>query len=274
MRVGLGDIAIVAEDWAEPIDVVGVNQDHHLQLALLPDAMNASGCYANRWAPHRFERVGQLFLFPAREEIHARSTCRTQRSIVCRLRPDALAGWCERDMEWTDRRLSGSLDITSPSLRRLVWRIGDELLNPGFGREAMVELLAGEVAIELARYFLNVQDGAAGGGLAPWRLRLIDDCLADNASGASLAELANLCNLSVRHLARAFRVSRGCSLGDHIAAQRIAQARRMLGQGCSVKETAFAVGFTAPTNFAAAFRRATGETPRQYRQRTVRPITQ
>jgi transcriptional regulator GlxA family with amidase domain len=38
-----------------------------------------------------------------------------------------------------------------------------------------------------------------------------------------------------------------------------------------VKTVAFATGFTAPSNFAAAFRRATGETPRQYRQRALRP---
>jgi transcriptional regulator GlxA family with amidase domain len=56
------------------------------------------------------------------------------------------------------------------------------------------------------------------------------------------------------------------SLGSYIAQCRLDAARRMLGSGMSVKQVAFATGFSAPTNFAAAFRHATGLTPRLYRQ--------
>ncbi len=268
MRTAIGDVAIMTEEWTDAIEVLGTNPTHHLQLSLLPDTMNASARFADSWSPHRFERLGSLFLFPAHRQVHVRSDCRVQRSITCRLSPDGLAQWFDGELEWTDNRLAACLNVGNPNIRQLMWRIGDELRDAAVGREAIVELMVAQVAIELARYLGRIDDGAVGGGLAPWRLRMIDDYLLENSGKATLADLAALCNLSVRHLARAFRVSRKRSLGDHIAAQRMEQARRLLGHGVSVKETAFAVGFTEPTNFAAAFRRSTGESPRQYLQRT------
>lgn len=270
MQVDLGEVAIVAEKWTDEIDILSLTQDHHLQLSFLAAPVKASGGFPDHWGPNRFERMGPLFLLPAHRAIHARSNCRIQRSLHCRLNPDALSRWFDRELEWTDRRLTGSLDISSATIRLLMCRIADELRHPGFGREAIVELKLAEIGVELSRYFLGVEDSAVSGGLAAWRLRLIDDYLLHDAGSATLPGLAELCNLSVRHLARAFRISRGQSLGEYIADQRIDQARALLGSGMSIKQTAFAVGFTAPTNFAAAFRRSTGETPRQYRERWSR----
>ncbi|MBJ7442044.1 MAG: AraC family transcriptional regulator, partial [Sphingopyxis sp.] len=79
-------------------------------------------------------------------------------------------------------------------------------------------------------------------------------------------------NMSPRQLTRGFRASRGHSIGDHIAQTRIDMAKRHLATSESVKEIAFALGFASPSSFAFAFRRATGSTPRQFRQRQLRPV--
>jgi AraC family transcriptional regulator len=78
-----------------------------------------------------------------------------------------------------------------------------------------------------------------------------------------------LCNLSVRHLTRGFRISRGRSIGSFLAENCVENAKRLLASGAQIKEVAYSLGFSAPSNFAAAFRRATGESPRQYRQRVA-----
>jgi AraC family transcriptional regulator len=265
--VNLGHAAVVAEEWTDDIDIVGADPMHHVQLSLMGSTATGSGRFSDRWRPRRFERVGPMFLLPANEAIHARSDCRLQRSVICRLNPDALSKWFDMEMHWTDRRLAGTLDIGSQDIRQMMVHLGNELRNPGFGGEAMVELIVAQLGLELSRFLLSFDDDLAMGGLAPWRLRMIDDYLAEDPAAATLSRLADLCNLSVRHLARAFRVSRGRSLGDYIADRRIDRARRMLAGGKSVKEAAFAAGFTAPTNFAAAFRRSTGETPREFQQR-------
>lgn len=267
-QTGLGNVALISEEWPDEFERVGVDFRHHVQLALMPYPKNPVGRFSDRWRPGRFSRIGQLFLFPADEPIQARSDLRVQRSVMCDLDPKAMSEWFDMDFAWTDNRLEGSLDITSRPTRQLLVRLGQELRDPGFGGGAMIELIVAQIGLELSRYFRGRNDGQMSGGLAPWRMRRIDDYLRAEAGKASLSEIAALSDLSIRHLARSFRISTGRSLGDYIASHRMARAQTLLGSGLSVKEVAFATGFSAPSNFAAAFRRATGKTPREY-QRTI-----
>jgi AraC family transcriptional regulator len=133
----------------------------------------------------------------------------------------------------------------------------------------LVELIVAQVAIELARYCAAITDGAATGVLAPWRLRLIDERLKEVQEPPTLAELARLCKLSVRQLTRGFRASRGRSIGDDVAQTRLDNAMRKLATDQSVKGIAYSLGFASPSSFSYAFRRAVGETPRQYRKRVL-----
>jgi AraC family transcriptional regulator len=73
----------------------------------------------------------------------------------------------------------------------------------------------------------------------------------------------------VRQLTRGFRVSRGCSIGDYLAQARIDMAKRRLASEESIKAVAIAMGFGSPSNFTSAFRRSTGMTPGQFRQRAA-----
>jgi AraC family transcriptional regulator len=270
MPLSLGRVQIVRKFWNEPIDVVATAHTHHLELSLLPRSSNAMGCFPEHWEPHRFEPIGEVFLLPAQHTVHARSDCRHQNSIVCNFDPAAVQTWLDGGLEWTERRLKGSLDIVNANVRRLLFRMGEEIRNPTFASETMVELMAAQAAVELSRHLLGIDAGKKVSGLSPWQLKLIDERLEHRAPPPSLSELAALCNVSVRHLTRAFRANRGRSIGSYIAEHRIDQARRLLASGLRVKSVAHATGFTAPSNFAAAFLRATGETPRQYRQRAAR----
>ena len=268
----IGRVRLVRKVWSGPIDVLGTSHMHHLELALLPVPSTARGCFPDQWGPHRFEPIGELFLFPAQLTVHAKSDCRQQNSVVCIFDPAAVAAWLDSKLEWTDSRLQGSLDIVNSGIRSLLCKIVGEIRNPGFASETMVELMVGQAAVELSRHLLRLDDRKRKAGLAPWCLKRIDERLADGGAPPALAELAALCNLSVRHLTRAFRCSRGRSIGSYIAEQRIDQAKRLLALGLRVKSVAHATGFTAASNFAAAFLRATGETPRQYRRRTSRSL--
>jgi AraC family transcriptional regulator len=78
--------------------------------------------------------------------------------------------------------------------------------------------------------------------------------------------LAALCNLSVRHLARGFRASRGCSIGEYVAQRQIDHAKRLLTTDESTKSIAYTLGFATSSSFIYAFREATGQTPRQFRR--------
>jgi AraC family transcriptional regulator len=181
-----------------------------------------------------------------------------------------LRQWFEGDLEWTDRRLEAGLDIPDANIRRLLLRLAEEMRNPGFASKALVELIVVQLAIELGRYCATVKESPATGGLAPWRLRLIDERLREVRETPTLSELAALCNLSVRQLTRAFRTSRGYSIGDHVAQCRIDNAKRLLATDESVKAIAYALGFASPSSFSFAFRCATGQTPREFREHALR----
>jgi AraC family transcriptional regulator len=256
----------------EPADTIRDDRDTYwLDLCLTPRPHNTRACYRDHWSPQRFERIGKLMLLPPGETVQARSDGGpSQASVLCHLRPDAIREWFDGDLQWAHGPLEATLDIPDGPLRALLLRLADELRNPGFASAALVELMTAQIAIELGRYCAMVREQAPAGGLAQWRLRLIDERLREQTTAPTLAELASLCGLSVRQLTRGFRASRGCSIGSHIADSRVDHARRLLAGGQSVKAIAYDLGFASPSSFCYAFRRATGHSPRDYRLRVLR----
>jgi AraC family transcriptional regulator len=107
----------------------------------------------------------------------------------------------------------------------------------------------------------------ARGGLAAWQVqrvtRYIDERLAEDVS---LADLSDLTGLSTFHLCRAFKQSTGLPPHRWRLKRRIERAREMLGRtDLPVTEIAAAVGYDDPSQLAAAFRKALGVSPSQFR---------
>jgi AraC family transcriptional regulator len=269
IRVPVATAQIARFHMTGPADNLLCEEDTFwLDLCLTPRPQNARACYRDHWAAHRFERLGTLFVVPPGETMHARSDGGSpQTSILCHLRAEPMREWCDGELQWTCGRLKASLDIPDPHIRGLLVRIAEEMRRPGFASKVLIELMVAQVAIELGRYWAAIKEGPATGGLAAWRLRLIDERLRDVSEAPTLTELATLCNLSVRQLTRGFRASFNRSIGDHVAQCRLDNAKRMLATEQSIKAIAYSTGFASPSSFCVAFRRATGETPRQFRQR-------
>jgi AraC family transcriptional regulator len=273
LRVPVATAQLVRFHICEPADdILHEREDAYwLDLCLTPRPRNARACYRDRWAPDHFEPIGDVFVVPPGEIMRAKSDGgRSQSSILCHLRQDCIQTWLGGDFDWTDQRLKAGLDIEDANIRGLLLRLAQEVRHPGFASEALVELIAAQMAIELGRYCAAITDAATFGSLAPWRMRLIDERLRDVCEAPTLTELAALCKLSVRQLTRGFRKSRGCSIGEHVAQSRLENAKRLLATDQSVKVIAYSLGFASPSSFSYAFRRSVGETPRQFRQRVQR----
>mgnify|MGYP000524512524 CR=1 FL=1 len=271
LRAPMGSAQLVRFCFDNPIDLLTrENDSYRLDLCLSPRPSNSRACFPDRWNERRFERIGNLFLLPAGEVMRARSDgCCEQTSLVCQLQPETMKEWFDGDLCWTDRRLMAGLDIRDANIQHLLFRLIQEARQPGFASEILVELLVAQLAIELTRYCTEVGKTASTGGLSAWRLRLIDERLEELGQAPTLTELAELCRLSVRQLTRGFRASRDCSIGDYVANSRMKQAKQLLATDQSVKSIAYALGFSSPSSFCYAFRRDTGETPGQYRQRLL-----
>lgn len=269
LRAPVATAQLVRFDFPEPIETVMHDAGtYRVDLCLTPRPGNARACYPDRWGSRRFEPIGNLFLVPPGEAMLAASDgCCQQASIVCQLEPEPLREWIDDGLAWSDRGLAASLDIRDRNLRNLLLRLAEEARHPGFASEMLVELIAAQMAIELARYSSASSRARPAGGLAAWRLRLIDERLQEVSAPPSLAELARLCGLSVRQLTRGFRESRGMSIGDHVSNRRVEHARALLATDASIKVIAYTLGFRSASSFAHAFRRATGETPSGYRHK-------
>jgi AraC family transcriptional regulator len=256
-----------------PTDSLVATEPHYqINMCLTPRPLNARACYRQRWGSNRFERLGDIFMVPPGEHLQFRGGSGRQLSLLCQIKPAMIATIIGQDPQWSDAQLAATLDITNARIRALLFRLTEEVRFPGFAAEHMFEHLGGELIIELARFYLEKDEPPANGGLAGWRLRLIDERLSEDPAAPSLSELARHCNMSVRQLTRGFRVSRGCSIGDYVEQRRMESAKRLLVDGESVKTIAFAMGYSSPSSFTYAFRRTVGISPSQFRQRQTRGL--
>lgn len=271
LRVPAATAQLLRFHLPEPFDDVLHEREedaYRFDLCLTPRPHDARACYCDHWSPDRFERIGSVFVVPPRETLQTRSGRGSQSSVVCQLHPEPIRVWFDGGLTWTPQWLEASLDVQDANIHGLLLRLAEELRHPGFASRLLVELIAVQLAIELSRHCAAISDGAVTGGLSPSRLRRIEERLREVREAPTLADLARLCGLSVRQLTRGFRNSRGCSIGEYVARSRAEHARRLLATDQTVKAIAYSLGFSTPSAFAYAFRRATGETPRQFRQRS------
>lgn len=165
-------------------------------------------------------------------------------------------------------------DVQAGRIRQGLARLLEEIRNPGFGQEVLLESVALSLVVDLCRH-LRQFDGhqpASTGRMADWRLRRLRDRIEDGLSGTlSIADLAAECGTSSRHLIRTFKTTTGSTLSDYIARRRIERAMRALDdQKTMIKVIAGDCGFQSAAAFSASFRKATGMTPKQYREERLR----
>jgi AraC family transcriptional regulator len=242
-----------------------------LDLCLSARHRNTRGCYVGVWKPHRFEPVGELFVVHPDADLIARSDeASTLTSVVCDLEAEPVMALFNTVPQPSDSLLMASLDVRNERMKYLLRWMAEEARRPSFASEMMCELMVSQLRIELIRHGDVVLGERAQGGLAPWQLHLIEERLNEACAAPSLVELAALCRISVRQLSRGFRASKDCAIGAYVNARQVAHAKRMLAEGESVAAIAARLGFATSSSFGCAFRRETGVTPGQYRERLLR----
>lgn len=103
-----------------------------------------------------------------------------------------------------------------------------------------------------------------------WLARVLERLHDDPLANLSLQELGALAGVHPAHLARRFQQAQGMSVGDYRRALRIRLACRTLAQeASSIADVAIAAGFTDQSHFARVFKRVTGETPRDFRRKSL-----
>ncbi|MDJ1504413.1 AraC family transcriptional regulator [Xanthocytophaga agilis] len=94
--------------------------------------------------------------------------------------------------------------------------------------------------------------------------------LIDLHSGSSICigSMSDKVSLSKFHFIRLFKRCYGRTPHQYLIERRISEAKILLSKNMSVMDTCFQIGFESPTSFSLLFKRYTGLTPSDYRQKS------
>ncbi|WP_293374058.1 AraC family transcriptional regulator [Nevskia sp.] len=116
---------------------------------------------------------------------------------------------------------------------------------------------AGALKVAESRCEATFRSVIASGQVAGWVRMMLREA---NGGLPSLEELAHTLNLSARTLDRHLKAE-GAGFRELTSEVVVDRARALLAEGHSVTTVAYELGYTDASNFARAFRRATGRSP-------------
>jgi len=176
------------------------------------------------------------------------------------------------ELRFADIDFEPRLFFDEPSLWSTARKIL-RLVEEGDDNRLYAETLSVTLALELIRFHGRggLRASLARGGLAEWQRRAVVEFINDHLErNISLKELAGLVRLSPNHFCKAFARSMGMPPHHYQLRQRIERAKLLLADpDRSITDVVLATGYTASSNFATAFRRVTGLSPREYRRRLI-----
>jgi len=237
-----------------------------LDLSLTPRPGEPRGRYVDLWRGRAAERIGDIFVVPPLLEFSSSHGAGRHSALTLLFAPDLL----ELSPAALDEPvLAEGLHIRDPAIRRRLWRLATEVRRMRVESCALMEAevlaLAGDVERRLKA--ARSTDRAKRGGLPPARMRILNDRLRSNLPPPTISELAALCDLSERHMARAYLQETGESLGVWIANVTLQRAWTLLTRSqAPIGEIASRLGFSSSASFAAAFRNSTSCQPGEVRR--------
>lgn len=165
-----------------------------------------------------------------------------------------------------------AIERWQPSPRAVA--LAEQILRGPQEPPLLAQLYLESRAIELASEALASLEhaGTEHAALRPHeyqRVRAVRDLLDRDASDdLSLAALAQAAHINANTLQQQFRTAFGLTIFEYLRESRLQRARAALEQrGLSVAETATLAGYTSAANFATAYKRRFGLSPKQARVR-------
>ncbi len=254
--------------WERSCDAQFEANSYYLDYSIGPRAHGA------RLLPDGYRNglpFGEVAFLPKGAQFAARCDPSEYRIFCLTFESMAAASIFESDQLPSD--LPPCFDVRSPWVRHGLARLAEEVRNPGFAQEVLVETVALSIVVDVCRHLQLRQksDETLNARMADWRLRRLKDRIEAGLAGPlSITELAEECGLSSRHLMRTFKNTVGTTISSYIADARIAQAKRDLVQeDALIKVVAGNCGFQSAAAFSAAFRKSTGLTPRRFREEVL-----
>ncbi|HEY8562328.1 MAG TPA: AraC family transcriptional regulator [Pyrinomonadaceae bacterium] len=156
----------------------------------------------------------------------------------------------------------------------LIEHIGFALLAESRSETPAGKLYTDSLIQTLTLHLLKNYSNAASvqenlnGGLSGYKLKRVREFIDANLEeDLSLAELAEVADLSQFHFARAFRKSTGQTPQQYLMQQRIERAKQLLTKDdLPIVEISLRTGFKNQSHFTTLFRKFTNSTPKLWRE--------
>jgi AraC-like DNA-binding protein len=175
------------------------------------------------------------------------------------------------------------LDFSRSHLASTRWRpsprfvsLAEQILRPPAFAPMLQNLYCESRAVEIVGEALQViakaDTPAVDASLRPrdyQRVSAVTEFLEAHLDEAlTLEAIARHAGVSVNTLQRTFRLVHDTTVFDYVRARKMQRAREVLERdGVSVAQAAYAAGYTSAANFATAFRRFFGISPKNFRAR-------
>ena len=177
-----------------------------------------------------------------------------------------------RDVLGTHADPVAFLDISGAQDERLsmmLEQLRHEFIDERQPSPLFVHSLAQALAVHLVRQYLDPRRGARrSNALQAYKLRRVIEAMNEGlADDFSLANLAQVAELSEYHFSRMFKRATGLSPSQYFIRLRMSRARHLLLEtDRSIIDVGLEVGYSSPSHFSQVFRREVGVTPSAYRQ--------
>lgn len=160
--------------------------------------------------------------------------------------------------------------LQDPFIRELGIMLTAEINSPHPAGRMYGESLVDTLAAHLLRHYTTASRRLpeVNGGLSGHKLRRATDYIHDNlAHDLSLAEIADVVDLSTYHFVRAFKQTTGQTPYQYLLKSRVERAKQLLaGTELPLAEIGYLVGFNSQSHFTTSFRRLARLTPKAFRE--------
>ncbi|MBD1907863.1 AraC family transcriptional regulator [Funiculus sociatus GB2-A5] len=211
---------------------------------------------------------GSVFLYSSCEFVWLHSQ-RPSECVHMMLDPNLLSRVAAENSLSSNVEIDYRVMFADPTILHLAQLFKSEMLNGGLAGKLYTESLTNLLAVHLLRNYSGTRISPAlqDGALDTPRLSLVKDFIEEHlAENLSIADLASVVHISPFHFARAFKTATGQPPHRYITHRRMERAKMLLSvTRLPVAEVAYRVGFSNQSHFTAQFRRATGTTPKGYR---------
>lgn len=156
-----------------------------------------------------------------------------------------------------------------PTILHVAQLFKSEVMSPGLAGKLYTESLTNLLAVHLLRNYSGAVEKPALSDepLDALKLNQVKDFIEERlGEDLTIADMAGVVHMSQFHFARAFKTATGQPPHRYLTQRRMERAKVMLSvTRLSVAEVAYRVGFYNTSHFTAQFRKATGTTPKAYR---------